>query len=249
MHGLPITYDVIHAVADVIRTEDTAKHERTGERPTNVTSKAAGIFVISTNNKDDVFIPIRTTSDYDYQSDHRNLDFKSPSASMIKATDGSFFMIVNETFIDWNKSEAQPWKQTLTEAILHHEAGHYLAGHLHADPSPKLMLDRIDLEALQKANDPIPVIAESLLKGGVYTMELEADIHAMNTIDDPIKIVALHSYLASTSDTLGVRMEHPNRVDRLIEVIEDREWEDACVVYDSTVDIHFIDPDEDLEVL
>jgi len=246
MHGLPITFEVIHAVADIIRAEDSAKAERTGPRPTSVASKAVGVFIIEKPDEDEVVIPIRQTTDHDYQADHRTIGKPVPNASMIKATDGSFFMIVDDTFMEWSKAEEAPWKQDIIDGILHHESGHYLAGHIQADPRPKLMLDRIDEEALRTANDPIPVIAEALLRGGVYTMELEADVHAMNTIDDPMKIVALHSYLASTSDTLGIRMEHSNRVDRLIEVLEDKEWDDAHVAYDSTVDIHFIDPDDDL---
>lgn len=237
MHGLPNNFETINAVADVIREEDNLKAIRKGERSSTVNGIVNGVVLIQQDEVDDVYIPIQLTKDYEYPSDHIIPGKESPNAMIIKNTEGQVFVVVNEIFMKWNNPAAPVWKQSISEAILHHEIGHYRAGHL-ADV-PVLRLDRIDQDKLEKANDVFPILAEALINGAVYSTELEADIQAMRSIDDPMKIIALRSYLATTSDTLGIRMENSNRVDRLIQTLEQDEWERNHILDLSTVDYYF----------
>lgn len=221
MYGFPKTQEVMDLISSLIKEEDDAKHARTGARPNTVNSKIRGLVAIEYPDKREL-IPIEQTVGYDFQTDHRRIGTETQNASFIKTTDGDIKIIANDSLID-NQLENMPeWKKSLGQAIIMHEIGHHLSGHL--ETKPKLKLDRIDYDRFKKANDPTPVITEALLDGAVFDVELEADIQAMKIIDDPLKIIGLHAYLASTSDTLGVRMEHQNRVDRLIEILESDEW-------------------------
>lgn len=234
MYGLPNTQAVIDAIADQIREEDTKKEQHVVKQST-VNSTGVGVAILTfpvikpRRVGRTEFITIELVDEhYRFNTDHRRQGQASPSAAIIRTKKDSILILIDQRMLDWSSSDAPRWQQTISDTILYHELGHYFAGHLEttdpifAERPFASLVNQTDLRHLDgRVNDVFPSIAAALLTGAISGEEAEADLYGMLTIDDPGKFLTLHSYLASVSDTLGIRMEHANRVNYLLERLED----------------------------
>lgn len=237
MRGFPINPAVNVAIAEYIQAEDAVSTAAVGERLTNLISTHIGFVYMVTNDGDDETLMIRLTKDYNFQAKHY-AGVSKPNAALIKSSDTLTFIAVDETFVEWNKPTSPQWKQNICEAIIFHETGHYLCGHIKTTPQIRLNMVPQLTEAM---NHPLSPVVDVLLRGAVYDIELQADTMALCGIDDPMKIITMHAYLASVSETFGCRLEHSNRVDRLIEILESEEWAARDFSKDGHIEIHYLD--------
>lgn len=247
MLGFQVTEQSIQDLINQIRTEDTNKKLKIKKSKQLSTIFIGMIYFNNKNNNVKKSVPIYFSSDYSFEESLCGHMF--PTAVVIKPTGKKeTFIAINQIMIEWYLStdESYGWRHYLARAILCHELGHIIAGHF--KQKLPLELSGIDNIQLEKETDPFPILTRALLSGAIFTRELEADLWAIRISNDPSSVIHLHSYYATFSDTLGIRLEHANRVAELNKRMDSPEWNEF--IKDDNFELEIIfSRDQDLNVM
>ena len=148
-------------------------------------------------------------------------------AALVKTTDNEIFILIDLDFLSdmlYNESTGEDY----LKAVIAHEVGHFLSGHLTSKKGPdfltgkikkqKELLDLAERATTAEEYEPLYVeymslTLQLLLKGSVFKKELEADIHALNFVK-ATSLIALHS-VTLDSTNFFTKLEKMNRINKI----------------------------------
>lgn len=207
-------------IAEVARQimRDDLSYTAVLRKPTRITPTCVGGAAVRTADGRRRLLPIDLDDAY-FGHSHAQQNLHAPLAALIRTTDGGDLILINHVAYEW---AGDPKTEELIVGMLAHELGHDLAGHLGAEKAPPRLhnLDPDGYAALCAAAEAgeeralrlvFWVLAEALLRQGVYRSEVEADRHAMALVG-VAPVLAMQAHNAATSLTIGSRLELENRL-------------------------------------
>jgi hypothetical protein len=226
-----LPFGIVKSLAQQIEKEDTDKENITSSLDTINTENVVGLLTLSIpeemNIKSKTFAIIES-DDY-YRTTFGPMHNDLPLASLILLAP-----VENDVCIILINSKARKMSfdknmSVMIHGILGHEVGHYLAGHLLLSKEEKremyaLFID--DFEGVvpdENTPEYWEMISQCLIKGGINELEAEANRYGASVVGIA-PMIAMMSYHAELSDTVGNRLHFRNLISTFICEMEDHRF-------------------------
>ena len=156
-------------------------------------------------------------------------DDGSQSAYMAKMTNGDIHVVLH---IDYFCQVMEHDFFPIFTGTIAHEVGHYLAGHFNGgiineylnvkEEVQRFFASRYqETKSLKDEHCYMRSVAASLLKGGVFNMELQADLQALHFVSLS-DLIHTHSIDLDNKENIFPVMEKVNRINLLNKIVSDK---------------------------